>query len=82
MKGKIILLFILALVALFAIGFIGRIGLQQMIASIEEASEPNEKIEVLDDILQGLSEAESSVRAFIITRDPQTLGPLRPRFNI
>jgi signal transduction histidine kinase/DNA-binding response OmpR family regulator len=77
MKGKIILLFILALVALFAIGFIGRIGLQQMIASIEEASEPNEKIEVLDDILQGLSEAESSVRAFIITRDPQTLGPFK-----
>ncbi len=77
MKGKIILSFILALIALGVIGFLGQRGLESMIGSIEEASRPNEKIAGLNEIMQSLSEAESSVRSYIITRDQSDLSPFK-----
>ncbi len=77
MKGKIILLFALALLALAAIGYLGQRGLRNMIVSIEDASRPNATIAGINEIMQSLSDAESSVRSYIITREEQTLTPFK-----
>lgn len=71
------MLFILALAALAVIGYLGQRGLRSMIVSIEEASRPNPRITGLSEIRQSLSEAESSVRSYIITRDEQTLNAFK-----
>ncbi|ELR69073.1 hypothetical protein C900_05462 [Fulvivirga imtechensis AK7] len=75
MKGKIILTFVFALLALALIGFIGQMTLTQLIVSIKEESQPNQKLTVLKDILTDLSDAESSVRTYTITRESENLTP-------
>ena len=75
MKGKIILTFVFALLALALIGFIGQMTLTQLIVSIKEESQPNQKLVVLKEILTDLSDAESSVRTYTITRESENLTP-------
>lgn len=75
MKGKIILTFVFALLALALIGYVGQNTLTQLIVSIKKESEPNKKLTILKEILTDLSDAESSVRTYTITRESENLKP-------
>lgn len=75
MKGKLLIFFLLALVALVVVGIIGRTTITQAVDSVRAAASNDPKQELLDDILQNLLQAESSVRTYTITGNEDQLSP-------
>ncbi len=74
MKRKVLLLFVLALVTLVVVGILGRTSINRSIRSIEEASAPNRKLNILEEVFQDLLDAESSVRTYTITENRNALA--------
>ncbi len=74
MKGKVLLLFILALVTLVVVGWLGRNAINRSIQSVEQASAPNQKLLLIRELFQELLDAESSVRTYTITDNRNALN--------
>ena len=74
MKRKVLILFMLALLALIVVGWLGRNAINRSIMTIEEASAPNRKLNLIREMFQDLLDAESSVRTYTITENSSALN--------
>lgn len=87
-KTKIIAGFFLATVAVAGVGWIAYNSLNVLLATLYMESLPDEKLKTLEVIMDNLTNAENSVRAYTITKDPEYLDPyykaianIDPRLN-
>ncbi len=74
-KFKVVLGLALALVTVSAVSFISYRSLSELVDTVQRASRPNRVLIDLKEVMSELSDAESSVRAYTITRNPAYLTP-------
>lgn len=74
-RSKVVLGFFLAFIAIGVLGYISYNTLEELVESISEEARPSERLGLLREILNDLSDAESSVRAYTITGEASYLKP-------
>lgn len=77
-RTKVVLGFFLAFIAIGVVGYISYNTLEELVESISEEAKPSERLGLLREILNDISDAESAVRVYTITGDATYL---RPFFN-
>lgn len=75
MRGKILAGFLIIIIAILSVGYYSYESLTRLVTTMENASRPNPKNNQLKEILLNLSNAESSVRAYTLTRNSDYLTP-------
>lgn len=74
-KTKVVIVFLLATIAVGGVGWVAYNSLNRLLEAFYIESQPDEKLKTLETILDGLTSAENSVRAFTITQDATYLNP-------
>lgn len=74
-EAKIIFFTLLVLLIVVIIGLLAHRSLSDMLFSIREEMRPDMKLTILKQIQAELSDAESSVKSYSITREPEYLEP-------
>ncbi|TRX48808.1 response regulator [Fulvivirga sp. M361] len=68
MKTKVIISFVLAIVTFVTLGSLAYRSFEKLLEAIHQITEPNDKLRGMNTIIMHLSEAESSSRAYAISR--------------
>lgn len=74
-KTKIVISFFLATIIVVGIGLLAYNSLTNLLYTINLESQPDLKLETLEDVIEDLTNAENGVRAYTITRNPDYLHP-------
>lgn len=76
-KFKFFTVLLFALLATLAVSLIAYDSVSKLVTSLHEESRPNRNLVLLNEIMSDISDAESSVRTYVITRDASYLQPYR-----
>ncbi len=69
MKAKVILSFTLAMATFVTLGFLAYASFDKLLGAVHQISKPNDRSKNMNAIVMHLSEAESSMRAYSLSRD-------------